>query len=155
MLLSLLVPHPSSTASTDPTAEDIFSSSLSVIFTDDTKNHHGDPGSKVIYCSSRFGDIELLLSDPAVEEERGLFSHYVWNAGLLMAECAGWGKWGFMRQAEVELNGVGKKSDGERVPDGSGEREEEEEERSELQRQFENYEWIVKGERVLELGAGS
>ncbi len=95
------------------TPEDIFSSSLHLLFPNDLNNQHGEPGSSVIYTSSRFGDIELRLADPRGEENRLLFSHYLWNAGVLVAEFVGGG-----------------------VGDGWGEG------------------WSVKGERVLELGAG-
>lgn len=66
--------------------EDIFGSSLGLIFTDDTRNQHGDPDAIVIYKSARFGDITLSVPDPKGEDERKLFAHYLWNAGIEMAE---------------------------------------------------------------------
>jgi EEF1A N-terminal glycine/lysine methyltransferase len=93
--------------SNDP--EDILSSSLGVIFPDDITNQHGDATNSVIYLSPSFGEITLSLADPQGERNTRLFSHFLWNAGLQLAEFI-----------------------------------EEERER-----------WSVKGEKVLELGAGT
>lgn len=95
--------------------EDIFASAPGFLFTDDLKNQHGDPGDLIIYKSVVYGDIELRTADPNGEEERNLFSHYLWNAGVLMAE---------------RVSGL-------RLP----------EEEKEI--------WSVRGEKVLELGAGA
>lgn len=65
--------------------EDIFSSALGLLFTDDVQNQHGEPGKSVIYKSNRFGDIRLSLVDPKAEDVR-LFAHYLWNAGVQLAE---------------------------------------------------------------------
>ncbi|CAC9888153.1 unnamed protein product [Aureobasidium pullulans] len=73
-------------ATEEDTPEDIFASAPGFLFTDDLRNQHGDPGSIIVYKSQRFGDIELTTADPNGEEERTLFSHYLWNAGILMAE---------------------------------------------------------------------
>lgn len=70
--------------SQDP--EDIFGESLGVIFPDDITNQHGDAASSVIYKSDKFGDITLQLADPKGEDSRRLFSHFLWNAGLQLAE---------------------------------------------------------------------
>ncbi|KAK3684465.1 hypothetical protein LTR37_020242 [Vermiconidia calcicola] len=66
--------------------EDIFASAPGLIFTDDTRDQHGDPGSTIVYRSARFGNIELKTADPMGENERQLFGHYLWNAGIKMAE---------------------------------------------------------------------
>ena len=66
--------------------EDIFASAPGLIFTDDTRNQHGDPGSIIVYRSARFGNIELETADPKGENERQLFGHYLWNAGIKMAD---------------------------------------------------------------------
>lgn len=66
--------------------EDIFASAPGFLFTDDLQNLHGSPGDVVIYKSKPFGDIALTTCDPDKEQERTLFSHYLWNAGILMAE---------------------------------------------------------------------
>ncbi|KAI9720819.1 MAG: hypothetical protein M1812_002658 [Candelaria pacifica] len=102
------------------TPEDIFSTSLHILYPDDLRNQHGEPGNQITYTSSRFGDIELRLADPRGEEQRLLFSHYLWNAGVLLAEF---------------LGGESENCDGLGGECGKG--------------------WSVKGERVLELGAGT
>ena len=70
----------------DPSPEDVFASSLDIIFPDETRNMHGDAGSHVMYKSRRFGNISLGLMDPQSEGSRKLFAHYLWNAGILLAE---------------------------------------------------------------------
>ena len=70
----------------DETPEDIFAAAPGLIFTDDLRNQHGDPGATIVYKSSRFGSIELNTADPESENERKLFGHYLWNAGVKMAE---------------------------------------------------------------------
>ncbi|TKA30989.1 hypothetical protein B0A50_01957 [Salinomyces thailandicus] len=95
----------------DEDPEDIFASAPGLIFTDDLRNQHGDPDSTIIYKSKRFGEIELKTTDPGVERERQLFSHYLWNAGIRLAELI---------SDDVSQGGK----------------------------------WSVKGEKVLELGAG-
>ena len=88
MLTSLVrLPVPAEPAS----IEDIFSSSIGFIFTDDLRNQHGDPGSSVIYKSKAFGDIKLKLVEPEGEDGRRLFAQYLWNSGVLMAEFIGGG----------------------------------------------------------------
>ena len=88
MLTSLIrLPVPTEPAS----IEDIFSSPIGFIFTDDLRNQHGDPGSSVIYKSKAFGDKELKLVDPEGEDGRRLFAQYLWNSGVLMAELIGGG----------------------------------------------------------------
>lgn len=93
--------------SNDP--EDILSSSLGVIFPDDITNQHGDRENSVIYLSPTFGPISLSLADPQGDDNRRLFSHFLWNAGLQLAEF---------------------------IEEDAGE-------------------WLVRGEPVLELGAGT
>jgi len=73
-----------------PEPEDIFSASASLLFPDDTAIAHGDPGSVIIYTSPFFGPIPLHLAyDPEGEQERRLFAHYLWNAGVWLAEAVG------------------------------------------------------------------
>lgn len=86
MLTSLIRLH-NPTSALEP--EDIFNSSLGLIFTDDLRNQHGDPGTTIIYLSSRFGPLEFGVADPNGEEERNKFAHYLWNAGVLMGELVG------------------------------------------------------------------
>lgn len=72
----------------NPTQEDIFSSGLGALFTDDTQNSHGIPGQSVIYTSPRYGEIVLgIPQHPDVEEGRKLFAHYLWNAGVVAADA--------------------------------------------------------------------
>src|ERR1700753_366210 len=88
MLSSLLRSTPKST-SHEPDAEDYFQSSLGLVFTDDLQNQHGDPEMYVTYRSNRYGDLDLEIADPQGETERTKFAHYLWNAGVLMAELIG------------------------------------------------------------------
>lgn len=68
--------------------EDIFSSSLSILFTDDAQALHGTPGQPVIYHSPRFGEIRLAIPQhPDREEGRILFAHYLWNSGVIAADA--------------------------------------------------------------------
>ena len=90
--------------------EDIFAAAPGLIFTDDLRNLHGDPDSIIVYKSARFGNIELRTADPEGEDERKLFSHYLWNAGIKMAELISngmVGKWNVRDMKVLEL-GAGK-----------------------------------------------
>jgi nicotinamide N-methyltransferase len=135
MLSSLLRAHPK-LATTVPEPEDIFQSSLGLIFTDDLQNQHGDPGTIVEYRSNGYGDLEFEVADPSGEVERTKFAHYLWNAGVLMGEFVGG-------------EGTKKSGDGEwgvrRFKEGT----------TWWLNQDEVQDWRVDGERVLELGAGS
>jgi nicotinamide N-methyltransferase len=73
-------------ASEEDSPEDIFSCAPGFLFSDDLRNQHGDVGSVIVYKSQRYGDISLTTADPNGEEERTLFSHYLWNAAILMSE---------------------------------------------------------------------
>lgn len=84
MLLTNKVVIQEDEESTSP--EDYLYTALTTIFPDDTHNQHGDPGQTIIYKSSRFGDIKLTLADPKEATERSLFAHYLWNAGVYLAE---------------------------------------------------------------------
>ncbi|KAK3076898.1 hypothetical protein LTS18_011701, partial [Coniosporium uncinatum] len=127
MLPSLirLVPVPTDARESD--AEDIFTSSLGLIFTDDLQNQHGGLDTLVAYKSRRF-DREILLQTADVngEEERRKFAHYVWNAGILMGELVGGVPQDF---GEGQIKWW---ASGEELRD-----------------------WDVKGRQVLELGAGT
>jgi hypothetical protein len=129
MLLSRIsVPQPP-----EPEPEDIFHSALSTIFTDDTVNSHGTPGSYVTYKCSRFGEIKLQIPiHPDEEDGRKLFAHYLWNAGVVAAEGIEKGS-GARTTNESGDVGFGKQRGKARWD----------------QRWFD-----VKGKSVLELGAG-
>ncbi|KAL7625569.1 hypothetical protein AAE478_004789 [Parahypoxylon ruwenzoriense] len=72
-------------ATSDP--EDYLSSSLGVIFPDDVTNQHGDAEHSLVYTSPHLpGPLRIALADPRRESDRSLFSHYLWNASLLLAE---------------------------------------------------------------------
>ncbi|KAL7942972.1 hypothetical protein V8C42DRAFT_330937 [Trichoderma barbatum] len=67
--------------------EDYLSTSLGVIFPDDITNQHGDAEHSLIYASPKLPKPLLIeLADPEGETDRRLFSHYLWNASLLLAE---------------------------------------------------------------------
>ncbi len=72
--------------SLDSSSDDIFSSAIDLIFPDEIRNFHGNSGSHVIYKSRQVGDVKLELAAPESEDGRKLFAHYLWNAGLLLAE---------------------------------------------------------------------
>jgi predicted nicotinamide N-methyase len=66
--------------------EDILSHSLGVIFTDDVTCQHSSEGN-LLYTSPHLPhDLEFSFTEPEKWEERKLFSHYLWNASLLLAE---------------------------------------------------------------------
>ncbi|KAL2810421.1 hypothetical protein BJX63DRAFT_320327 [Aspergillus granulosus] len=55
----------------DESAEDLFSSSLSTMFPDDAPQFHGDPGQHLLYSSPRYGDITIMVpSYPGQSESR-------------------------------------------------------------------------------------
>lgn len=87
--------------------EDLFATALGTIFTDDLRNQHGDPGALITYLSRRLdAGLDLSVADPAGEEERKKFAHYLWNAGVLMAELCGAGRAGVLG-VEARMGGIG------------------------------------------------
>lgn len=117
----VLVPSPQ-----NPEQEDIFSSSLGILFPDDIQNSHGTPGQFVVYRSPRYGDITLEIPrHPDVEEGRKLFAHYLWNAGVVAADAI-----------ESSSN-----NDQKEFGDGKV--------------KWNKSYWDVRGQDVLELGAGT
>lgn len=67
--------------------EDYLSTCLGVIFPDDIMNQHGDAEHSLVYESPHLPKPLLLdLAVPDGDEDRRLFSHYLWNASLLLAE---------------------------------------------------------------------
>jgi EEF1A N-terminal glycine/lysine methyltransferase len=133
-MLSSLVRIVSNADAGQPESEDIFTSALGLVFTDDAQNFYGDPENLVAYHSRRF-EKELLLStaDPVGETERRKFAHYVWNASLLMGELLG-GKPANLQWKHDSNDRLG--------PDEWWLTEGEQET------------WNVGGRKVLELGAG-
>ncbi|KAJ3517136.1 hypothetical protein NM208_g14750 [Fusarium decemcellulare] len=69
------------------TPEDYLSTALGVIFPDDITNQHGDAEHSLLYASPHLPKpLVIDLADPVKEDDRKLFSHYLWNASLLLAE---------------------------------------------------------------------
>lgn len=133
MLLPSLITlrHPTSHVLTP---EDIFESTLGSIFTEDLQNLHGDdPNTVIIYKNAKHGNLELRTADVNGEEQRRKFAHYLWNAGILMAELIS----GRPADGQDDTSEEGWKN-GEWWVD-------KEEEQN----------WNVHGESVLELGAGA
>ncbi|KAK8171902.1 hypothetical protein BKA80DRAFT_230262 [Phyllosticta citrichinensis] len=107
MLPGLLhITYPSTSTDADDPAT-FFSSALGTIFSDDLRNQHGDPDALITYLPSShpaYPAIELRSADPATEVGRRKFAHYLWNAGVLMAELL----WSVKGHAVLELGaGVG------------------------------------------------
>lgn len=120
--------------------EDIFGSSLGGVIADDLQNQHGeDPGTVIIYRNAKYGEIELRTADVNGEEQRRKFAHYLWNAGVLIAELVT----GRIEDGEGKLEKDTTYDEFTRWENGEWWTSEEEEKR-----------WSVKGEKVLELGAG-
>jgi EEF1A N-terminal glycine/lysine methyltransferase len=122
MLISrIYVPPPP-----DPEPEDIFQSSLATLFPDDTQNSHGNPGDRLVYRSPLYGDITILVPvHPDLDAKRRLFAHYLWNAGVLVADMIERANHRADRMIESESGASNSNH------------------------------WNVWGEKVLELGAGS
>lgn len=147
MLLPSLITlrHPPSHS---PSPEDIFESSLGSVFVDDLQNQHGDDADTVIVyrpSNASFKPVELRAADVNGEEQRRKFAHYLWNAGVLVAELIagreednGEGDGGVVESSEG-----GQRAWGEGWKRGEWWTEREEEAR-----------WNVRGQKVLELGAG-
>jgi nicotinamide N-methyltransferase len=99
-----LVEIPLPSPSTSESELDIFHSAIPNIFTDDTRNQHGDPGSKAIY-KSKYGQIALTFA-PDNSDETSLFAHYLWNASILMSELISYahmGPWAVEGKDVIEL----------------------------------------------------
>ena len=71
---------------TEPAPEDHFDNAVGLLFPDNVRTFHGDPGSDMVYASKRFGDLKLRLSEPSTQDEHVLFAHHIWNSGIQMAE---------------------------------------------------------------------
>lgn len=128
---------------TVPEREDIFQYPLGPISTDDLQIQHGAPGNTIKYRSNGYGFLEYEVVDPQGEEERTKFA-YLWNTGVLMSELVG-GQ-GKERDAQRHDHHVSEEKGWERRSFDNGKKwwlDVEEEKH-----------WNVKGETVLELGAG-
>jgi predicted nicotinamide N-methyase len=86
--------------------EDFFGASLGVIFEDDVMNQHGDDEHSLVYTSPHLPrPLRLQLADARADADRRLFSHYLWNASLQLAELIEAGTLGLPdSSAEVDAN---------------------------------------------------
>lgn len=153
--ISTATPGPKDEYNTDHDAEteepeDILSAFLPYLLPDDAPSFHGDPGQHLLYSSPRYGDLEIMVpSYPAqnekrteerpaelkkndavntVDEGRKLFAHLLWSAAMVVAEG---------------------------VEDADGYTDATAQTSAETNTQKETREmWSVRGESVLELGAG-
>ncbi|KAL3468444.1 hypothetical protein BJX64DRAFT_282616 [Aspergillus heterothallicus] len=115
----------------EESTEDLFASSLSSLFPDDAPQFHGDPGQHLLY-SSRFGDITIMV--PSYPEQSESRNQKTKMGGLNEVEEA--------RNlfAHILWSAGMVVADGfERAHDGNSDAGM----------------WKVKGETVLELGAGA
>ncbi|EQL28621.1 hypothetical protein RJZ56_006213 [Blastomyces dermatitidis] len=137
-------PSPSSTSTSTDDVEDLLTSFLPHLYPDEAPSCLGEPGQTVLYTSGAWGDLTVMVPDypkiegggkeekldkgaEGVEEGRRLFAHYLWGGSLVVAE-------GIERSAEA-------------LAGGNGVGEEEGKEKDLI--------WDVRGEKVLELGAGA
>ncbi|KAL2118169.1 hypothetical protein VTJ04DRAFT_7829 [Mycothermus thermophilus] len=90
--------------------EDYLASSLGVIFPDDVTCQHGDKEHGLRYTSPHLPrPLDLALADVNAEKDRYLFSHYLWNAALLLAELVEAGTLGL----DVKYASAGDEGDGD------------------------------------------
>jgi len=67
--------------------EDYFSSALGLLVPGHVDNIHGDADHGVLYTSPNLPrPLRLSLADPTDARDRDLFSHYLWNSSLVLAE---------------------------------------------------------------------
>ncbi|KAF9870820.1 nicotinamide N-methyltransferase [Colletotrichum karsti] len=67
--------------------EDFFVGSIGVMFPDDVTNQHGDADDGIEYASPHLRKpLRFDLAEPSADEDRKLFSHYLWNSSLQLGE---------------------------------------------------------------------
>ncbi|OLN97446.1 Protein N-methyltransferase NNT1-like protein 1 [Colletotrichum chlorophyti] len=67
--------------------EDFLMSSLGVIFPDDVTNQHGDAHHGILYTTPHLRKpLRFELAEPSADDDRKLFSHFLWNASLQLGE---------------------------------------------------------------------
>jgi hypothetical protein len=78
---------------TDDSPEDILSTFLPHLLPDDAPSFHGDPGQTLLYTSPRYGDLNIMVpsypdssNTTSVDAGRKLFAHFLWSAGMVVAE---------------------------------------------------------------------
>ena len=92
----------------EPDPEDILSAALGIIFPDDVANQHGDHSQSLVYTSPHLPKpLPLSLADPKGDEDRKLFSHYLWNSSLQLAEFVEAGTLGLAQSGSVSEAGDG------------------------------------------------
>ncbi|OAX76971.1 hypothetical protein ACJ72_08735, partial [Emergomyces africanus] len=95
-------PRPLSSASlddddNDDDVEDLLTSFLPHLYPDEAPSCLGEPGRTMVYASGVWGDVRVMVPDypkgvgdegrqDGIEEGRRLFAHYLWGAGLVVAE---------------------------------------------------------------------
>jgi hypothetical protein len=127
-----------------PTVEDIFSSALSNLFIDDTQNSHGVPGQSVSYDSPRVGRISLRIpAHPDGVEGRRLFAHYLWNAGVIVADA--------IESASASAS----TSTGHNGHDSASAEVWQDDNQDQTGVEWNNRYWDVRDRRTLELGTGT
>ncbi|KAI8278709.1 Protein N-terminal and lysine N-methyltransferase EFM7 [Colletotrichum sp. SAR11_240] len=83
--------------------EDFLISSLGVIFPDDVTNQHGDADHGIEYASPHLRKpLRFDLAEPSADDDRKLFSHYLWNASLQLGEFVEAGTLG-LDTVEIDL----------------------------------------------------
>lgn len=127
MIHSRLHPLPSheNDNDNDESPEDLFTSSLWNLFPDDAPSFHGDPGQCLRYASPRYGNLTIMV--PSYPGQGGGGGNSVEQGRALFAHL-------LWSAAMVVAEGVEDADDDSQTGARSM--------------------WRVKGERVLELGAG-
>lgn len=82
---------------------DIFADAAASLFPDEFVNSHGEAGATIVYKRFQSGEIRLNVSDPAKNDERQLFAHYLWNASIYSADQIEHGTWTVKGQRVLEL----------------------------------------------------
>lgn len=122
----------------DEDPEDLFAGSLGVIFTDDVTNQHGDAFTSLHYTTPHLPKpLRIELSDPKVAEDRSLFSHFLWNASLMLADLIEAGTLGLKAGEDTTGAGAGTADVGKIVPVAEAK------------------EFDIKGKSTIEMGAGT
>ncbi|KAK8136927.1 hypothetical protein PG984_004867 [Apiospora sp. TS-2023a] len=134
--------------------EDYLCDSLGAIFRDDITNSHGGPNQSLLYTSPYLPKpLEVQVADPIEIQDRQLFSHYLWNASLLLAELVEAGSLeGVVVEPEVGVfqNMIVKADDsgdvgGEEDVVGQGQKRD----------RVSVRDFDVRGKSILEVGAGT
>ncbi|KAF3491607.1 uncharacterized protein GIQ15_01124 [Arthroderma uncinatum] len=137
--------------------EDRLASFLPILYPESAPSCVGQPGQRLVYSSSLFGDLALAIPDYSndqeerepegegdgrpseadVEKARRLFAHYLWGSALLVTD-------GIERAARRERENAVSSSISESTSEST----------STPQGNADDLQWSVKGHRILEVGAG-